>query len=72
MIYEVDGAFTISSGSTWVPGVFATRGAAHYAFRFTDETLTMLQKQANDRAGGKGGVITIEDLRAARPKDTKR
>lgn len=61
-IYEVEGQFVISSNQVWVPGCYATKRAANYAFRFKNEDLSRLQDAANKRVGGKGGVITFEDL----------
>lgn len=55
--------YTISSGHAWLPGVYESRRAALYAFRFANETLQRLQDAAN--AGG-GRVITFADLQSAR------
>lgn len=70
MIYEVDGQFVISSGGTWLSGVFATRKAANLAFRIPDLTLAQMQARANAHGGG---VITEDEVRRAlrHPKEVK-
>jgi hypothetical protein len=62
-----DDGFVISSHGVWMPGVYATRRAANYAFRFTDETLNKLQARAN----AERRFISFEDLQAARSEDTE-
>lgn len=64
MIYPVDSGFVISSQSVWMPGVYANRRAANYAFRFSDDELQALQDRENAANGGNGGVITFEMLQA--------
>ncbi len=62
MIQEVGGGFVISSHRVWRPGSYATRQAAQYAFRFTDEQLSELQgKVAPD-------YITMEMLKELRKR----
>lgn len=55
MIQKTDnGLYVISSRQVWKPGVYATEGAARYAFRFDDEILQSIQ----DKIGNQ--PITIE------------
>jgi hypothetical protein len=61
MIHQVDNQFVISSGGSWVPGVYDSERTARYAFRFEDRDLTALQ-----RSQGIGGVITFEMLQKLR------
>lgn len=62
------GEFVVSSRGVWLPGCYESERAAKYALRFDELTLHGLQKAANKRNGGTGGVITFEDLQAARVK----
>lgn len=62
MIHEIDGHFVISSRDVWLPGAYETRRAANAAFRLDCAELQKLQDQANERAGGTGGLITEVDL----------
>jgi hypothetical protein len=63
-IHKTDnGTFVISSHHCWLPGIFEDERSARWAFRFPDEVLERLQREANVRAGGKGGVITHDDLK---------
>jgi len=64
-IKQVDGGFVISSGGTWLPGVYEDERTARYAFRLPAEVLQRLQDEANARAGGNGGVITWGDIARA-------
>lgn len=67
MIYETDrGSFVISSGGTRLPGSFATRQAALYAFQFRCEDLQALQDHAN--ATREPRNITMQDLQEWRRK----
>lgn len=67
MIYETDdGSFNISSGGTWLPGSFATKQAALYAFQFRVEDLQTLQEEANKTRESRS--ITMEDLQGWRKK----
>lgn len=59
------GAFVISSSRVWLPGVYADRRAANYAFRFPDAVLLALQNAKND---GDQSLITFADLQAARKR----
>lgn len=59
MIYRVENHFVISSGGMWLPGCYATRQAARYAFQFTNEDLYTLQK----KICYKGKDITTNDLK---------
>jgi hypothetical protein len=61
-IHKTDHGVVISSGGSWLPGVFEDERTARWAFRFPDETLQKLQDAANVRAGGVGGVVTHDDL----------
>lgn len=54
--------FCISSGESWLPGVYENRRTARYAFRLPESALKQLQDDANARAGGRGGVITWGDI----------
>lgn len=60
MIYQVGEEYVISSGGMWLPGNYATEKAANYAFQFSDEELSELQKTINQ---GQGRSITTMDLR---------
>jgi len=56
MIHKTkDNLYVISSGCTWLNGVYKDEKAANYAFRFDDNDLKELQKEK--------GVITFEDLK---------
>ena len=59
-IYEVAGEYVISSHHVWLPGVYETRKAANYAFRFSDEELQKLQDSISPKA------ITFEMLQELR------
>lgn len=60
MIHRVDEGYVISSRQVWRPGVYDSERTARYAFQFTDEQLTALQRQTQ------GGVITLQMLREAK------
>jgi len=62
------GEYVVSSRRVWLPGVYESERAAKYATRFDELTLHGLQKAANERGGGTGGVITFADLQAAMVK----
>jgi len=47
-------------------GCYENEKTARYAFRFSDSVLGGLLKEANERAGGFGGVITYSDLKEAK------
>lgn len=71
MIHSVEDGFVISSGGSWRTGVYEDERTAKYAFRFTDAELYRLQQAANARNGGRGGIITYDDLKAlAKSKKT--
>lgn len=56
-----DGSYVISSRDWgWLPGAYATKFAAHNAFRLPIETLEKLQNSVNDVSAGVGGLITEE------------
>lgn len=59
MIYRVTHprAFVISSRGVWLPGAYATKAAARWAFQFTYEDLRQTQDRIRPRA------ITTQDLR---------
>jgi hypothetical protein len=57
-----DNTFVISNNQIWFPGSYATEGAAWYAFTLPVKSLQRIQDEANKRAGGKGGIITYDDL----------
>jgi hypothetical protein len=71
MIYEVKnertGAteYVISSHHSWLEGVYASRRAANYAFRFTDDEISEIWKRHCPDA------LTFEQLREFR-KEKKR
>jgi hypothetical protein len=60
-----DGVFVIASGGSWLPGAYEDKRTARFAFRLPNETLSRLQRAANARAGGYGGVVTWGDLALA-------
>ena len=57
-----DGNYVISEDNCWRPGSYVTRTAAAVAFSLSDETLQAVQDEKNKAAGGKGGLITMDDL----------
>lgn len=62
MIHEyADGTAAIASHGMWLPGIYADRRAARWAFTFSDETLAALALA--------GRPITTADLRAARTRE---
>jgi hypothetical protein len=61
-IYKVDDGYCISSGGTWLPGVYNNTRTARWAFKFPVEALSQLQEEANLRTGGTGGTIVYDDL----------
>lgn len=73
MIYpHRDGTFSISSHGMWLPGCYASHGAANFAFRKSGADLEALQNRKNEEAGGTGGVITFADVQALPPLAKKR
>ncbi len=65
MIYELGtGGFVISNRGGWLPGVYATRAAARYAFQFSDEDLSALNDERN--AAPEDRPISTADLREYR------
>ncbi len=70
-IHAANGGYCISSHRVWMPGHYESEAAAKYAFRFTDDQLSRLQKAANDRAGQEGGTITMQDLKEERKRNPK-
>lgn len=71
-IHQVDDEWVISAYRVWRPGVYESDRAARYAQRFGDEELTAAQAAANEKAGGAGGVITLEQLRALKRRRPRR
>jgi hypothetical protein len=66
MIYQINGGgFVISSRRCWLPGVYATRAAAWYAFRFTTAELQDLAERVCN-IHGEDRDITTADLQAVR------
>jgi hypothetical protein len=66
MIYGDDETgYTISSGGAWLPGIYATRAAAQYAFRLDT---AVLQRLSDAICRSSHGMIRITsgDLTAAR------
>lgn len=57
-----DGAFVVSQNCVWIPGAYDSRETAERAVQMPDEILQRLQDAANERAGGRGGIITATDL----------
>lgn len=57
-----DGTFVVAVDEVWIPGFFESFDAASQATRVSDERLEVLQEHANRRAGGTGGIITLQDL----------
>lgn len=53
--------YVISSGGSWIDGVYDSYRAANYAFRFPDEELRKLQNSINPN-----GVITFKMLQELR------
>ena len=64
MIQKIESGYVIGANQVWLPGVYESKRAARFAFRFNDEELQDLQDMVNKRAGGVGGRITLEDLRS--------
>lgn len=62
MIHELENDFVVSSNGMWIAGVYATKRAAHYAFRFDNYQLQKLQDEKNKTTK----VITFEDLQKLR------
>ncbi len=65
MIHELErgplkGHFVISSNHCWLPGVYESRQAAAYAFRFCDDHLVRLRDQA---VATNSGIITMAAMR---------
>lgn len=61
MIHKLEVGYAISSGGSWLPGVYNDKRAANYAFRFDDEDLSKLQVSVNPH-----GIITFEMLQEFR------
>lgn len=60
---EENGRCLISRGGLWLPGVYENEVAAQLAFSLNVDVLRRLQRDANFRAGGNVGVITVADLK---------
>lgn len=60
-------SWVISSGGSWLPGSFETKGAGHLAFRLNDSSLSMLNKKINIEEKRN---ITIDDVRKALKNST--
>jgi hypothetical protein len=66
MIYGNDeDGYTISSGGAWLPGIYATRAAAQYAFRLDTAVLQRLSDAICRSSRGRIR-IAFADLAAAR------
>jgi len=66
MVHKLLGnQFVISSGGAWLPGVYETEKAAHYAFQFDNTSLQKLQDRTI------GGAITSQMLKDFRNEDLK-
>jgi hypothetical protein len=55
--------YTISSGGSWLPGIYETEAAARYAFQFDNATLQSLSDKVCSVLG-EDRQITTDDLRA--------
>lgn len=64
-ITKVNGGYVASSRGVWIPGVFEDERTARFAFRLPDAVLHQLQQEANERAGGRDGLLTWGDLARA-------
>lgn len=67
-------SYCISSKEVWLPGVYESKRAARYAFRFPDEELHKLQEGINDREPDiKDRYIKFSDLQelAKRRREVK-
>lgn len=63
-VYALDnGRFVIASHGSWLPGSYATKAAALYAFQFSDDALRRVERRV---LRGEGRAITTDDLRALR------
>ena len=67
MIYKVENEYVISSYQVWKPGVYSSKRAANYAFRFDDSYLLELHKKKQKL----NESITFEDLQELRKTLTK-
>ena len=65
MIHQVGDSFVIASKGGWLPGSYAAKEAARYAFQFPDETLVELRDRVNVE---EQRDITTDDLKAARAR----
>ncbi len=55
--------YVISSGGSWLPGIYADIKAARWAYQFSNVVLAQLTDMINV---GEGRSITTEDLRKAK------
>lgn len=58
-----NGNYSISSGGTWLPGIYADERTAKYAFRFPNNELQKLQDSVNP-----DGAITFKMLQESRKR----
>jgi len=65
VIHELSDGFVISSRHVWMPGWYATREAAQFAFQFCDDELRKLNIAINREAKR---AITTDDLKAHEPR----
>lgn len=73
MIYQTDNSFVISSRQVWLPGSYADKRAANYAFRFPDEVLQRLQDEVNAKESDPNRrVITYEILKTIPTKSEEK
>lgn len=64
MIYECDdGAFVISAYQCWIPGAFATKRAAKFAFRLSPDQQQDLCDRVNK---DEDRLITWDDVKEAK------
>lgn len=67
MIHKVkDGRYVISSGGSWLPGVYEDEATARYAFQFSDAALHHLQEIANGASDPTQRYVRMCDLKRAR------
>lgn len=65
MIHKLNGSFVISSHGVWLLGVYESKRAGRYAFRFMGKELQDLQNDKNKTTG----IITFEDLKNIRTQN---
>lgn len=65
-VYQINDSFVIADEGVWLPGSYSSLEAANKAHEIKHlenwGILQRLQDEANERAGGVGGDITLADL----------